>query len=111
VVGPTYVPVTISATLHPGPGAPSDLARGANDALETLFDPLTGGSDGRGWPFGRDVLESEVMATLNELPGVSFVDELGISGPEDARPRCGNLPLCPTELVESRPHHIHVKED
>ena len=39
-----------------------------------------------------------------------YVDELGISGPEDTRPRCGNLPLCPTELVDSRPHRIHVKE-
>jgi predicted phage baseplate assembly protein len=111
VVGPSYVPVTVSATLHAGPGAPSDLARRANGALETLFDPLTGGPDGNGWPFGRAVLESEVMAALNELPGVRFVDELGISGPEDTRPRCGNLPLCPTELVDSRTHHIRVKED
>jgi predicted phage baseplate assembly protein len=110
VVGPTYVTVTVSATLHAGPGAPANLADGADRALDALFDPLTGGSDGDGWPFGRAVLESEVMAALNALPGVRFVDGLGISGPEDAVPRCGNLPLCPTELVDSRPHRIHVKE-
>jgi predicted phage baseplate assembly protein len=109
VVGPTYVPVSVSATLHAGPGAPVDLASLAEQALDALFDPLTGGS-GDGWPFGRDVLESEVMAALNELPGVRYVDELGISGPEDTAPRCGNLPLCPTELIESRPHRIRVKE-
>lgn len=110
VVGPAYVPVTVSATLHAGPGAPSDLARRAGDALDELFDPLPRGPGGEGWPFGRAVLESEVMATLNNLPGVRFLDELGISGPTDARPRCGNLPLCPTELVESQPHRIRVKE-
>jgi predicted phage baseplate assembly protein len=110
VVGPTYVPVNVSATLHVGPGAPANLATAAEQALDALFDPLTGGS-GSGWPFGRDVLESEVMAALNELPGVRYVDELGISGPGDAAPRCGNLPLCPTELVESRPHRIQVEEN
>jgi predicted phage baseplate assembly protein len=110
VVGPTYLPVTVSATLHAAAGAPPDLARRADQALTAFFHPLTGGTDGSGWPFGRDVLESEVMAQLQALPEVRFVDRLGISGPDDAAPRCGNLSLCPTQLVWSRPHRITVEE-
>jgi hypothetical protein len=47
---------------------------------------------------------------LNALPGVRHVDGLGIRGPGDTAPRCGNLPICPTDLVRSGPHHIRVEE-
>ncbi|MER5225469.1 putative baseplate assembly protein [Streptomyces flaveus] len=110
VVGPTYVPVTVRATLHPDRTTPPDLASLARDALDAYFDPLTGGPGGSGRPFGRDVLESEVMALLDALPGVRFVDGLGISGPDDTGPRCGNLPLCATELALSGPHSITLAE-
>ena len=110
VVGPTYVPVTIEATLHAGPEAPRELVSHAATALDRFLDPLTGGSDGRGWPFGRDVLESEVLAELSRLPGVRFVDGLTISGRKGTAPSCGNLALCPTELPDSLPHAITVKE-
>jgi Baseplate J-like protein len=110
VVGPAYVTVSVSATLHVAPGAPTDLAGSAGRALTAFFHPLHGGTDGRGWPFGRDVYETEVMAMLNALPGVRYVDRLGIRGPGDTAPRCGNLPLCPTDLVWSGAHRIDVEE-
>jgi hypothetical protein len=50
------------------------------------------------------------MAMLNELPGVRYVDRLGIRGPGDTVPRCGNLPLCPTDLVWSGAHRLNVEE-
>jgi predicted phage baseplate assembly protein len=115
VIGPAYVRVTVTATLHPSPGLATSSARSlpalGRRALDAHFDPLTGGTDGRGRPFGRDVLESEVMALLNSLPGVRYVDGLGISGPHDTAPRCGNLPLCPTELALSGPHLLHLPKE
>jgi predicted phage baseplate assembly protein len=107
VVGPTYVPVTVSATLHTS-GLASDLIARAQGALETFFDPLNGGPDGGGWPFGRAVIESEVMSLLNGLPGVAFVDQLGLTGADPAAVSCVNLSLCPTELVASQTHRITV---
>jgi len=38
------------------------------------------------------------------------VDGLGISGPGDATPRCGNLPVCPTDLVWPGTQQITVEE-
>jgi Baseplate J-like protein len=111
VVGPTYVPVSVGATLHVAAGAAADLPAAAQAALAAFFDPLTGGPAGTGWPFGRAVVDSEVLALLGDLPGVDHVDELGLTGPGDAAPRCGNLTLCPTDLVQSAAHTIRVVEE
>ena len=111
VVGPSYVAVRVTATLHVRRGNAVGAAAAAQAALDVFFDPLHGGPRGTGWPLGRDVIESEVLATLNALPGVIYVDGVGLSGPEDAAPRCGNLALCGIELVDSQRHGINVVEE
>jgi hypothetical protein len=108
VVGPRYVRVTVTATLHTA-GAPAGLARLAQAALDDWFDPLTGGPDGTGWPLGRGVPASDVLRVLAGLPGVRYVDGLGLSA-DDATAACDNLELCPTDLVDSQTHWITVVE-
>jgi predicted phage baseplate assembly protein len=107
VVAPTYVKVTVSATLHVA-GSGAGLAARAQAALDAFFDPLTGGPDGSGWPFGRGVLQTDVRELLANLPGVLFVDVLNITSEGGAR--CDNLALCPTDLVASQAHQITVVE-
>ena len=72
VVGPDYVRVRVTATLYVKDDI-IDVRRGAVDALRSRFHPLTGGPDGKGWPFGRDVYLSEVYDVLDRAPGVDFV--------------------------------------
>jgi Baseplate J-like protein len=110
VVKPGYAPVTVSATLHVTRALP-DLAARAQTALDRFFDPLSGGSSGAGWPFGRSVMESEVVSCLNSLPGVAFVDQVTLTGSDPTKPSCVNLSLCPTDLVQSKKHQITVVED
>jgi predicted phage baseplate assembly protein len=111
VVGPCYQLVKVFARLHTANiGVARALKRQAEQALEQFFHPLTGGPDGTGWPVGRDVYRSEILALLNSLPGVAYVDHLGLQGEGDAEPRCGNLPICPDCLVASGDHHIQVIE-
>jgi predicted phage baseplate assembly protein len=51
-----------------------DRVREAVEArLFAFINPLTGGTDGKGWPFGRDLFVSDVMAVLLSVPGVHFV--------------------------------------
>ena len=109
VVGPTYVRVTVSATLHVATAQPG-LAAAAQAALDAFFDPLTGGPVGTGWPFGRGVLESDLMATLARVPGVLHVDDVAIAS-DCCAPSCDNLALCPIDLVESGTHAITVVVD
>jgi hypothetical protein len=106
VVGPGYVRVTVSATLHVVAAQPT-LAAAAQVALDAFFDPLSGGPVGSGWPFGRGVLESDLLALLARLPNVQYVDNVSIAS-DDCPARCDNLVLCPTDLVDSGTHAISV---
>ncbi|HSN77448.1 MAG TPA: baseplate J/gp47 family protein, partial [Anaerolineae bacterium] len=42
-------------------------------ALKQFFDPLAGGEDGKGWPFGRNVFVSEMYQLLDTLPSIDYV--------------------------------------
>lgn len=109
VIGPAYTLVVVHARLHAEPGAQvKQLAGLAHSALNTFFHPLRGGPEGTGWPVGRDVYRAEVLALLNALPGVAYVDQLGLQTEGDLEPRCGNLPVCPDSLLASGQHHIEV---
>lgn len=49
------------------------VRRAIEDKLFEFINPLSGGIDGKGWPFGRDLLSSDVMAVLSTVPGVNFI--------------------------------------
>ena len=49
----------------------------ARAALLRWLDPLTGGPDALGWPFGRPVYLSEIYGVLDALPGVDYVEPDG----------------------------------
>jgi Baseplate J-like protein len=110
VVGPEYVPVVASATLRAR--RPADgVAAAAQQALDRFLDPLAGGQDGSGWPLGRDLVESELLAVLGAVPGVVSVHDLAFCTPGDAAPRCGRLVLCGIQLVDSRTHRLNAMEE
>jgi hypothetical protein len=56
--------------------------RAARDALAVLLDPLTGGTDGAGWPFGRPVFDSELYAALEGVAGIDYVENLAVTAPD-----------------------------
>jgi Baseplate J-like protein. len=77
VISPTYQPVGVSAWVAPvDPGQTAQVKDGVLASLSRLFHPLTGGPDGRGWPFGRSVCVSDVAAVLEAVPGVDYVKRL-----------------------------------
>ena len=109
VIGPCYTPVSVSARLVPLSGVEARaLISAAQAALDEFFHPLTGGPEGGGWPIGRDVYRSEVLALLAGLPGVEYVAELGLQCSGDNDPQCDNLTICPDCLAASGSHHITV---
>jgi hypothetical protein len=46
----------------------------ATRALRRFLDPLLGGENGKGWPFGRAVYVSELYGLLDALPGVEYLE-------------------------------------
>jgi hypothetical protein len=108
-IAPVYRRVTVFATLQLGCDASAAAVRArALSAIDAFFDPVTGGPDGAGWPIGRTVYRSEVLALLADLDGVERVTAFGLQGPGDSGPRCGNIELCKHELVVPGRHALQL---
>lgn len=111
VVAPHYSTITVTAELHPKAEVNRrQLMQSAHAALEKYFHPLQGGAEGKGWPIGRAVYRSELLALLNELDGVLYVSDLSWQLNDKPASRCGNLELCCTGLLVSGNHTITINQ-
>ena len=108
VAAPEYVTVRVRATVRRRAGTdPQRVLQGIQAALDGFLDPLSGGPDGRGWPFGRDVYRAEVLQTIDNVPGVDHVLALELlTG--DADGDCGNLCVGPMALVTPGTHQVQL---
>jgi hypothetical protein len=108
VAGPVYVPVSVRATVGAQENVnAADLAAVISERIDQFLDPLLGGPDGTGWPFGRDVYRSEILQLIDETPGVEHVRALElIDGAGNAS--CGNFCLGPLGLPDGQAHQIEI---
>ncbi|MEU8636531.1 baseplate J/gp47 family protein [Amycolatopsis sp. NPDC048633] len=104
VRAPAYRVVRLRADLS---GAPADRAKVSTvvgDALRRFLDPLAGGDDGTGWPFGEALRPSALLRAaqqaLGDLADVTAV-AIGIDGAEPAE-TCDDVPLRPGDLPAVR---------
>lgn len=107
VTGPDYVVVAVHARMRAVPGAVATaVADRVHSALDAYLHPLTGGQNGRGWAFGRDVYRADVLAVLDEVEGVDAVLALDLIDPDGST--CGNVCVPPTSLVAPGPHELEI---
>ncbi len=112
VTGPDWLSVSVKATLRTRRGAnAASLRAEAQRRIDAFFDPLTGGPDGNGWPFGRPVFRTEVLAVLDALPDVTAVEALALVPGDAADDLCNNIALCPHGLVRSGTHVFTVSPE
>ncbi|MEU9463547.1 putative baseplate assembly protein [Streptomyces sp. NPDC048312] len=109
---PAYQGVTVVARLVTNGG---DVDRVRADAIAALFDhidPLRGGADGAGWPFGRPVQYGEIFAVLQGVRGVGLVDEVRLFPADPITGRRGaavdRIDVAPGALVFSHQHQVEV---
>lgn len=90
---PTYVDVEVTVRLRVPAALAAQVEQGATDALVELLHPTDGGPDGRGWPFGRRLRESDVLRALAGVDGIDRVDGVELTRldghPLDAMPHDG----------------------
>jgi hypothetical protein len=120
-IAPAYRRVAVQATLHIACGAAeAAVLKAAEEAVDAFLDPLQGGPDRSGWPFGRSIYLSEVMALLAAVEGVDRVTALSLrtadgaccgAGAPDSAGRCDNLALCAHELPLAGRHRLTVRSD
>jgi predicted phage baseplate assembly protein len=74
---PVYQGVTVAARVRARDKVDPERLR--EDAMKALYDylsPVTGGPEGKGWPFGRPVRLGEVYSLLQQVPGLDIVEEV-----------------------------------
>jgi hypothetical protein len=80
VSGPGWMEVSVTATLAAdAPEAAAEVQGAAAERLAAFLHPLTGGTGGSGWPFGRVPHESDLVAVLEALPRVDHVEHLSLA--------------------------------
>jgi len=109
-----YRGVTVVARLRARPGARvARLQEEALDALYSYLNPVIGGPDGSGWPFGRPVHSGEVFAVLQGLRGIELVDDVRLFGADPVTGQRGGsvqrVELEPHALVFSYEHQVLVE--
>jgi predicted phage baseplate assembly protein len=110
---PFYQGVTVVAQLRARTGSsPEALRVRAVQALYDYFNPIGGGPDSTGWPFGRPVQSGEVFAVLQRLPGVELVEDIRLFGANPVTGERGNavprLDLPVNGLVFPFGHQVRV---
>ena len=112
---PDYLWLTAVVSLTSRPRFdPAEVRTEVLRALYRLYDPLVGGPDGTGWPFGRSVQSHEVHAALARIPGVDMSQEVRVAlfpAEADTGRRAAavdRMDLPDTGLVYSFDHQVRV---
>jgi len=101
VRGPVYRRVAADLLLAGDPVSDKELWSRLNQTLTRYLDPLTGGEDGHGWPFGNPVRPSEIVGRIERVLGEQVTLEhlalqLDGNGPSSD---CMHIVIGPHELV------------
>jgi predicted phage baseplate assembly protein len=112
---PMYRGVTVVATVRARPKASAARVReAAVEALNLYLNPLMGGPDGDGWPWGRPLQAGEVYSVLQAIPGVELIEDARIFGANPVTGERGQqatrLELEPNSLVFSYEHQVRVEQ-
>jgi hypothetical protein len=77
VDGPAYVGVSVEAIILVQRHRNGDEVRATVAArIREYLDPLVGGPDGLGWPFGRDLYLSEMQSVVQAVSGVEYAQDV-----------------------------------
>jgi len=109
VKGPEYVGIGVKASVniissYSHKGRKSKI----NETLNEFLNPLTGGEDGKGWPFGRTVYISEIYSLLENVEGVECVLSVNLESTEKRVDKEGNIGVDEDALVYSTNHQITI---
>lgn len=74
VTSPAYYWIATRIRMRVSDHANPDKVKAA--CLRRLFqfiNPIVGGYDGKGWPFGRDLHSADIIAALQSVAGIDFI--------------------------------------
>lgn len=110
---PEYVWVSAEARVRiKAKFDPLIVRQAVEKELYRFINPLLGGPEGTGWPFGRDLVVSEVYAHIQKVDGVEYVEGAQIYPVDMATGQRGEatqrLVLPRTSVLCSHEHQITI---
>ena len=78
VVKPKYVDVSvqISVYLKVSSSQVTIVKKQIEERVKRYLDPLLGGAEGKGWPFGRGLHKSDLYHLVNTVDGVDYAEDV-----------------------------------
>jgi predicted phage baseplate assembly protein len=100
---PAFHWVSVKVKLRKAPDVDQKIIeKEVNDRLYKFLNPITGGNDGKGWPFGRDLYASDVYQCLQGISNIQFLRGIELF---QAKP-AGEAQGAPVEVVEVVAHGV-----
>jgi hypothetical protein len=111
VVAPHYVKISVSCTVKIRKRSSlSAVTALVTEALNSFLDPVEGGSDGKGWPFGRPVYPSEIYQVVDAVEGVEYAAGVSVSAEGEYQQKEGIIKIPPVGLVYPGDHRIAASQ-
>ena len=81
VIKPEYIKISIKCKVRLTKKSNQDMvSKRIMTKLADFLNPITGGSEGKGWPFGRPVYPSEIYQEIkNDVEGIDFISNVLIA--------------------------------
>jgi hypothetical protein len=79
VEAPVYVRISLRVRIVVSAGyAQEEVAKSVRDKLVGFLDPLVGGEEKGGWPLGRSIYRSGIVAVAESVPGMDRVTDFRV---------------------------------
>ncbi|NLX35870.1 MAG: putative baseplate assembly protein, partial [Chloroflexi bacterium] len=105
------IAVQVAVVARPGTDA-HRLRTDVHQALDLFLNPLVGGLDGTGWPFGREVYLSDLYTCIQQVDGLLNVQTLQMAWLDETdQPHLGErkIDLLAHEVAISDIHVVTVE--
>lgn len=111
VIPPEYFKITVDAKIVIKPEfLPNTIEENVKEELRTFLNPVTGGPDRQGWPFGRSVYISEIYEIIDRVEGVDYVKTNTLTLKKNDEEQEGDIRIPAYGLVFSGVHVINALE-
>ncbi|MGI9303099.1 MAG: putative baseplate assembly protein, partial [Gammaproteobacteria bacterium] len=109
---PYFHQVSIRATLVAMRDADAgNVLRGTLREIDSYLDPLVGGDDSQGWPFGGPIkYASLVRRLIARVPELIAVSALNLTVDGETLPACSDFAARPNSLLWPLPHELRLAE-
>jgi predicted phage baseplate assembly protein len=115
IASPEYVPVAVAVQVRAKKRSVYEqVAADVEKRLYQYINPICGGVDGDGWPFGRSLSLPEIHAALQGIQKVDYIEEVSIFPVDittgERQEAATKVAISPHSVICSHKHEVTVVE-